>query len=314
MLASRTGVHFRGRQSLAVLVWACLVLLTPAAPPAGVAAAAPAAIQGRAPDAAPPRASDTAPDAARLVAAYNERDFGRRGWRQVRLELKQGATTSRTFLVVNSWLRTPEGVRTLFLLREPHSLAGTSYLLVERRQVRPAIEVYLYLPSGRRNVLTVQPSRFDEGLLGSDFSYRDLRFQIPVAGYRFRAAGSRRMGGRPVYAVDAEPADGEAAQTSAWARVRYYLAQDAPLLLGADYFAAGARSAGKRLRVLAHQQVDGAWTETRMVMHAAGGRSSVLTLQNFVPTLGGIADDIFDPGALPEAQVRMPLAADETTE
>lgn len=245
------------------------------------------------------------PQALRLIEAYNGRSFGSPGWRRVQLELKSGAVVTRSFLVANLWQRTGEVVHTLFVLERPEGLQGTNYLLVEDPREPAGMKVFLHLPAGKRRVLQIQPSHFDEGLLGSDFGYRDLRMKIPVAGYDFRLRGKQTLLKQSVWVVDATPSAG-GARISSWARSRLYLLEKAPVLLGADHFLAPSdRRPAKTLRVHGFRQIDGAWTETRMVMAAADGRTSVLTLQGFKAAVQEIDATLFVPETLPTVAGRL---------
>jgi hypothetical protein len=130
--------------------------------------------------------------------------------------------------------------------------------------------------------------------------------RLPVAGYGFRMAGRQMLGQRNVQVVEVVPVAAEAREISSWARARLYFLESAPLLAGADYFSAPAdRTPAKSLRVLDFRQVDGAWTETRMVMNGADGRSSVLTLEDFKPRLPGIDPALFQPETLPAAREKL---------
>ncbi|HEY2291035.1 MAG TPA: outer membrane lipoprotein-sorting protein, partial [Thermoanaerobaculia bacterium] len=186
---------------------------------------------------APPRsAAISRPTAESLVGGYNARDFGSPGWRRIFLELKSGPRVTRAFTILHLWSQAQSEVRSLVHLEAPPGLAGTNYLLIESPRLDHGMDLFLYLPAGQRQVLRVKPGRFDEGLLGSDFTYRDLLWQIPTGGYRLRLADKTRMLDRDAWGVDAEPTTPEAAETSSWSRIRYYLTQDPPLLLGADFF------------------------------------------------------------------------------
>ncbi len=244
--------------------------------------------------------------AVELVEAYNGRSFGNPGWRRVQLELRSGKTVTRTLTVANIWREEAGVVRTLFVLEHPEGLKGTNYLLTEDPHDPSDMKVFLHLPAGRRRVLSIQPSRFDEGLLGSDFGYRDLRMKIPVAGYRLRLLGQRRLAGQSVCAVESIPESPEARQGASWARSVYYLSAKDPVLLGADHFQSvqSARPA-KQMRVHGHQKIDGAWTETRIVMNSDGGRSSVLSLMGFRAGVAGLDSSFFLPEDLPSAAERL---------
>lgn len=258
---------------------ACSLLLAVGAPPAASAAAA-----------------ETDPQARRLIEAYNARELGSPGFRKVKLELRNGETVTQTFLVINVWERRETGVQTAFVLEEPPNLKGTNYLLVETPSDPRGMEVYLHLPAGRRRVLSVQPSHFDVGLLGSDFGYRDVRMTIPLAGSDFRLAGSDKMLGRPVRVVDVL----DRGPGAAWPRSRLYLSEEPPMLLGFDRFAdPEADAPAKWMRVQGLQEVDGAWTETRIVIWSGAERSSVLSLLDFEPRRPNIPAEAFTSGSLP---------------
>jgi hypothetical protein len=246
------------------------------------------------------------PQAVALVKAYNARPFGSPGWRRVHLDLKNGETVTRGYDVVNIWQLAGDVVRTVFVLERPESLQGTDYMLLEDPQDPFGMKVFFHLPAGQRRVITILPSNFGEGLLGSDFGYRDLRMRIPLNGYDFHVVGRQTLLGQSVWAVDATPATAEARQVVSWARARYYFAEKVPVLIGADYFAAPTGGSPiKQLRVLGFRQIDGAWTETNMVMTAADGRSSVLTLKDFKARAPEIDPALFQPETLPAATERL---------
>ena len=245
--------------------------------------------------AAPPAA---VPDGLRLVNEYNQRNFGSPGWRRVYLELKSGAKVTRTFTILHLWRTVGDEVPSLVVLEQPAGLRGTSYLLVEDPQAPAEMRLALRLPAGERRVLTITPGRFEEGLLGSDFAYSDLRWRLPTTGFRLTVAGKSRLLGREVWMVDAEPSTPQAAQSTSWARVRYYLSREPAILLGADFHRNPAGAPFKQLRVESTTRVGQAWTQTRMVMSLAGGRSSVLTLKDVGPLPESIGTDLFVPEML----------------
>lgn len=280
----------RAAQRSAFIAAACALLL-----PAGRLSAAPAG-----------------PTAESLVQAYNGRDFGSPGWRRIVLELKNHGQVTRTFSIVHLWRETAGEIHSLVHLEEPAGLKGTNYLLLEGPRLAHGMELYLSLPAGQRRVLHVKPSRFDEGLLGSDFTYRDLLWRIPTEGYRLRLAGRTRMLSRRAWGVDVEPVTEAARAGSSWSRVRYYLAEETALLLGADFFRDKEARPGKRLRAESFARREGVWTPTRMTMQLAGGRSSVLTLRESAFGAGRFGDDLFVPDLLPTAAARVAASVAES--
>ncbi|HEV2765382.1 MAG TPA: outer membrane lipoprotein-sorting protein [Pyrinomonadaceae bacterium] len=249
-----------------------------------------------------------AADALALVKGYNARDVGSPGWRRVSLELIDGAEVTRAFTVVNLWDGEGESLRTLFHLEAPAGLKGTSYLLSEEASGAPAedVRIHLFLPAGERRVLEIVPSDFDDGLLGSDFAYRDVRARLPVEGYDYRLLGQGVLAGQRVWVLETRPAARATRETTAWGSARLFLARDIPFLLGADYFGAGEPAAGaprplKRMRVEGFRQEDGVWTATRMVMYRGATAASVLTLKQARFHGKKIDPAALTPPALPSA-------------
>jgi hypothetical protein len=168
------------------------------------------------------------------------------------------------------------------------------------------MEVFLHLPAGRRRVLSIQPSRFDEGLLGSDFGYRDLRMKIPTAGYQLRLLERRRLLGRNAWAIEALPVHAETRAASSWGRSVYYLAETDTVLLGADHFkTATDREPGKQMRVQGIRRIEGAWTETLITMTSSEGRSSVLSLLDFHAAVPELDTTLFLSEILPTVAERI---------
>lgn len=244
------------------------------------------------------------PDATRLVAAYNSRNFGSPGRRGVTLELITDNKLTRTFTVYNFWKQERDEVRTLFLLKEPRGLSGTSYLLIENGSHAPDMKVHLFLPSGQRRVLEVPPNNFDAGLLGSDFTYSDMRMQLPSEGYRYRVAGQSVLLNEPTWVLEAEPLATHSNPSAPWRLGRFYLARNFQFLLGADYYRNAedgkieARPT-KQMRVESFRQIDGIWTADRIVMHSTDKRASVLILQDARFAQSNLSVRLFSPAELP---------------
>jgi len=245
------------------------------------------------------------PSALELCKTYNARDFGSPGWRRVALELKNDDKVVRTFSILHLWRQEGDEVRSLVVLESPPGLKGTDYLLIERLRPPIGMELFLHLPAGQRQVLTVKPSRFEQGLLGSDFSYSDLRWRIPTAGYRLTLVGAANLAGRPVWQIAAEPATPEVRDSTSWAVVHYYLSRESPLLLGADYYRQRGAPPEKRLRVLSFEQRGKVWTPTRMLMEVSRTRSSILTLKGAGFGTGPTQPELFRPEMLPQNADRL---------
>lgn len=227
------------------------------------------------------------PSVSELISGYNARNFGSPGWRRVSLDLITNGQLTRAFTVVNLWKDDKQEVRTLFLLQEPTGLRGTNYLLAERRAAAeiPDMKVFLFLPSGERQVLEIEPSKFNEGLLGSDFTYTDLRMQLPTGGYNYKLAGQCVLNNEPVWVLEAEPVSETVRQSSNWSLARFYLAQKFQFLIGADYYtdseeSEGGRKLSKKMRVVNFEQINNVWTATEINMHSDENHYSILKMKD----------------------------------
>jgi hypothetical protein len=247
------------------------------------------------------------PDAVALVSAYNNRDFGSPGWRSVHMELITEGTLTRSFTVTNLWRNEAGKTYTLFLLQKPEGLSGTNYLLTEGETSPESLnmKVHLFLPSGSRQVLEIEPSNFNEGLLGSDFTYTDLRMKLPVRGYRYRLTGQAVLSNEPTWVLEAVPESDAIRRATSWSLARFYLARNFQFLMGADYFNRAEEAIEparpvKRMRVEKFEQSGGIWTATRIVMFGSASRYSVLSLRNAHFAVADIGSEIFVPEKLPQ--------------
>lgn len=243
---------------------------------------------------------EAVPLANELVRTYNTRNFGSPGWRRVSLELITDGRLTKTFVVLNMWRSYENEVRTFFLLEEPTGLKGTGYLLREKMDSLPSMQVNLFFPAGDRRVLGVGPENFGEGLLGSDFSYDDMRMLLPVKGWQYALTGRATLHGELVWVIDAKP-NSTGHPDSSWSLVRIYLARNFQLLLGADFHSTteGEAQPVKQMRVQSFKQDKSVWTATRMVMAGPQNRFSVLTLKEAHFMVAGLGPHLFLPEELP---------------
>jgi len=242
--------------------------------------------------------------AASLIAAYNARDIGSPGWRRVSMNMVTDGSVTRSFQIINLWRGYGNDVRILFLLEEPTALCGTNYLLEESADVSPNMQVYLFLPAGQRRVLTLAPGNFGHGLLGSDFTYNDVRLLLPTAGYRYDVLGHGMLANEPVWVIEAEPSELGTREMVSWSKARLYLSREHPILLGADYYGPSTQDANtpsvlKQMRVESFKGVNGVWTATHIVMTAGNQNRTELTLQAAEFNTNRIRTDLFSPAQLP---------------
>src|SRR5262245_29278346 len=228
--------------------------------------------------------SSSTPAAAAVdpVDSFNARALGSPGVRRVRLELQSSGRTTRSFEIVHAWRESNGAIGSLVLLDAPNNFRGTSYLWTEDDALPTGVSVFLRMPLGKRRVLGIEPGRFDEGVLGSDFSYSDLLWRIRRKGRRLRVTGEKTLGQSAAQIVESRADASTPQQTMAWERIDYYVSRDSHWLLGADYYerAPGgnvAATPAKSLRVMDWTVRDGVGAPSTMIMSRPDGRRSVLT-------------------------------------
>jgi len=217
--------------------------------------------------------------AAELVNRYNLRKTGSPGWRRVAVLFRSGNSTTRAYTISNFWSTRGDTSRMLFYLEEPAGLRRTRYLQIEDQAAAQELGVYLYLPAGRQQVLTIAPGSHGQGLLGSDFSYSDLRLKLPVHDCTYRFLGTEVLAGRRAWKIEALQTRPELP----WRRAILYLTRDRPFLLGADYYSeagSGPETPLKSMRVQEFRDVALVRIAVRMTMSVRGGNSTTIVLQD----------------------------------
>ncbi len=243
--------------------------------------------------------------AQQFIAEFNKRPFGQHGTQHVTLDLINGNTLTKRFKIQNSWRVISDGVDALFLLNQPRGLAGTSYLLRERQK---GMSVYLHLPVGMKRVAALSPAHFGRGLLGSDFSYHDVRFQLPTVGVTYTLAGENQLIGRSTYVLEAK-AEGTRQSELGWKLARFQITTKPFFLLGADYYHDPAAGPIKRLRVNNIAKIEGVWIATEMTMRTAYNRWSRMTLDAVDFLSPPYPNDTVAPSGLPELAAKARSAA-----
>ena len=242
------------------------------------------------------------PDPHRIVDAYNRRSVGSLGWQRVSMRLSSNGKISRTFTVVNVWDRTAAATRMLYFLEGPDGLKGSRYLQSEDDSGQ--LEVFLFLPTSHR-VLQIAPEEFSEGLLGSDFSYDDMRFRLPEQVASASVAGKTSLDGREVYSLQ-HAAVGADSRT--WRSVIEYISTDKPFLLGRDYFSdtdLQAGRPGKWMRVKQFRDVGPVRIAESMIMQVRDGNFTTIDLKDLRIGLPSRVDTPFAPSQLPLLDVTL---------
>lgn len=118
------------------------------------------------------------------VRLANDRDIGSVEFREVSLQVGQGRALRR--LEIRTLRRQSEGqALTVTCLHRPRPMRNINYVTREERGRIDPFDIQLYLPYVGGSLRDVEDSRRCEGLLGSDFSYDDMRTWLCEEGHDY---------------------------------------------------------------------------------------------------------------------------------
>ena len=208
--------------------------------------------------------------ASHVIESVNSREIGSPGLRRVKIELLEQGISTRVLQVINVWKRDGQSVKTLFALELPTGLRGISYLMEENLPDQELL-VSMFLPAGKRQVLQLTPATTHEGLLGSDFSYDEMRWTLPNRDVEYVVRGKATCLHRPAILVDMKPNN----SSLPWSQVRLSIDDESRIIVAADYYLGGQLQ--KSFRVIELDKRGNTWTPTVMEMQT-GTRTTRLSL------------------------------------
>lgn len=184
-------------------------------------------------------------------------------------------------------------IRVLMRISRPRDLDGAAYLMREGGSERKD-EIFLYLPAIQR-VRKISGASIDGSLLGTDFSYNDMKqLQAAFGDSRPSLEKPATIGDRPVEVLSLQPVPGSAARYS---RVLAYVDRQSCTALKAEFFE--GKTLRKELSAPAEglKRADGYWylsellmrdikenTRTRLKVTGVVGSSDELPARLFDPT------------------------------
>lgn len=211
------------------------------------------------------------PSAADIVARATENNaFGfANAVATVTLTLSRSDGQRRTRQLEIRSRTAAEGLRTRVRFLAPAEVAGTGFLVVEKKGGDD--EQYLYLPAlGKTKRITGRQR--DDKFMGTDLTYADIQAKdLRSATYARLPDGE--LGGEPVYVVEAKPAD---AQTSPYSKTVSWVHQSAGVTLKMEFY----DRAGKLQKLLSVKRLEkqaGHWVAMQsQIQDLQGGSSTAM--------------------------------------
>lgn len=183
-------------------------------------------------------------------------------------------------------------IRALLRISRPRDLDGASYLMREGGAGKKD-EIFLYLPAIQR-VRKISGQSIDGALLGTDFSYNDMKqLQAAFGDARVSLDKSSTIGDRPVDVLRLLPAAGSPARYS---RVLIHVDRRSCVALKAEFFE--GNTLRKELGAAAEnlQRADGYWYLSDLVMRdVKEGTRTRLKVTGVSGTSDELPTRLFDP-------------------
>jgi hypothetical protein len=205
---------------------------------------------------------------------------------------KQGQSAKKDFVFRR--IGSPGDSKTLVVFTSPKEIRGVALLSINQRGV--ADRQYIYTPATQR-VRSVVPQERSVRFIGTDFTFEDIGERV-LDDFSYRLIGGMEtMDGHKSYKVEASPVDQSRSQ---YKFIYYWVAQDVPVILYAEFYDAQGREV-RILHASAIKRVNGIWgarhTEMRTLQD---GTRTDLTIDD-VKFNSKPDEKLFTPQGLAEA-------------
>jgi hypothetical protein len=205
---------------------------------------------------------------------------------------KQGQSTKKEFTYMH--IGAPDESKTLVAFTAPKEIRGVVLLSINKPGA--AASQYVYTPATQR-VRSVVPQERSARFIGTDFTFEDIGERV-LDDFSYKLIGNAEtIDGHKTYKVEATPV---AAERSQYKYIYYWVAQDIPVILFAEFYDAQ----GAKIRVLHATQLkreNGVWGARHTEMRTlADDTRTVLTI-NAVKFNTKLNEKLFTPDGMADA-------------
>jgi len=188
---------------------------------------------------------------------------------------RQGQSAKKEFTYMR--IGTPEDKKTLVAFTAPKEIRGVVLLSINQHGTvanQAAASQYVYTPATERVRSVVQQER-SARFIGTDFTFEDIGEGV-LDGFNYKLIGEAdSIDGHKTYKIEATPVEQGRSQ---YKYIYYWVAQDVPVILFAEFYDAQGREV-RVLHATTLKRENGVWgarhTEMRTV---ADGTRTVLTI------------------------------------
>ena len=239
-----------------------------------------------------PALEDDSLCASDVMSHHARRDFGRTGFRDVTMQVFNQGTETCRYTICHVWRVADDACSSLLFLTAPQALAGTGVIAIEHPN-EEAMQIWLRLRTSAQPI-AFEASRSVQHVLGTDFTFEDLRFWLPLRALQIAHASWQRHEGVAACLVRASRSSPHAR----WPDLRLWLHGTHWLPLSIEWFDESPGGPAKVYSAGRLQQVDGVWTPTVVsVARPAHGYSSRMTMKRAAHRID-VDPALFDPATL----------------
>ena len=211
---------------------------------------------------------DARPDARQIMENVYRQDTAQDISMRASFQIfdRQGHSTKKEFNLKR--VGAPGDSKTLVVFTAPAEIRGMALLSINQRGANE--KQYMYIPAQQR-VRSVATQERTTRFLGTDFTFEDIGERV-LDDFSYRLLGDAEViDGKKTYKVEAMPVD---ASRSQYKSIYFWVAQDAPVILFAEFYDAQ----GQKVRVLHATDIkreNGVWgaRNTEMTTVADGTRT-----------------------------------------
>jgi len=239
-----------------------------------------------------PAIDDDSVCASDVMTRHARRDFGRTGFREVTLEVFNQGTETCRYTICHVWRVADDACSSLLFLTEPRALAGTGVITIEHPNDE-SMHIWLRLRTAAQPI-AIDPSRSVQHVLGTDFTFEDLRFWLPFRALQIADVSWHQYEGVAACLVRAS----RSSPLARWPDLRLLLHGTHWFPLSIEWLDEGSGGPVKLYSARRLRQVDGVWTPTVIsVARPAHGYSSRMTMKRAAHRID-VDPALFDPAAL----------------
>jgi hypothetical protein len=235
------------------------------------------------------QAADKTPVASKGKAEPSADEIVERALSKGSVGFKQGAATLRMTIVtakgdakertldIKAMRGEDKLLKSMVKFSKPAEVAGTAFLVVEKKDALP--DQYVYVPKAKV-VRRIAAGNASSTFFGSDFTYGDL-MPLPMSEkekVKIEKLADTDVGGQPAYVIEVTPK----IEGAPYGRVVAYVHKDLLVPLKIEFFGSDQKLL-KTLRVKKLQKIENETVPVEVEMKAESGSSTQLVLEKVDP-------------------------------